>query len=99
MFPARPDKDTSHLLQAGTYTYRFAWMLPKNVPGSYEETQAKATPLMQGFGSSGSINLASGWVIPDGGIIPRHLMAERSFIRYTATAVVEVAPPPPVRPE
>jgi len=58
------------LMEPGTYTYPFEWMLPENIPASYEEAKVNQSSFFQNY------------TIPENGIIPKSHGEEKSYIRY-----------------
>jgi len=64
-------------LDPNTYTYPFEWMLPDNVPASYEEAKSSTGGIFQNFS------------IPENGIIPKSFGDEKSSIRYFCSVKLE----------
>jgi len=70
---------TGHVLQPGTYTYNVVWdALPDDLPPSFED---------EGDGVNSALP-----VLDSVSRLPRTLAAQRSHIRYAATALLEFSP-------
>jgi len=70
----------SQELEKGNFSFDTNWVLPKNLPGNYEE-------------KTSSVSLLSHVFIPDKGLMPKSFGDEKSYIRYYATAFVEYENP------
>lgn len=62
----------------GTYTFPFSWNLPSAIPGSFVDEEGNLPGL-----------LPSSWALPKGGVLPKSLFGEKSYISYFGTAFLE----------
>jgi len=69
--------DGDIMMEPGTYTYPIEWMLPENLPASYEEAK-QSGGVFQNF------------AIPENGIIPKSFGDEKSYIRYFCSAKLDI---------
>jgi len=69
--------DQDFVLEPGTYTYPFEWILPENVAASYEEAKPVRESLFQNYS------------IPENGFVPKSFGEEKSYIRYTCSACID----------
>eukprot|EP01130_Rhizamoeba_saxonica_P004565 TRINITY_DN1864_c0_g1_i2.p1 TRINITY_DN1864_c0_g1~~TRINITY_DN1864_c0_g1_i2.p1 ORF type:complete len:396 (+),score=69.61 TRINITY_DN1864_c0_g1_i2:26-1189(+) len=79
--------DESGILQPGTYTHPFSYVLPDRLPGSYEEFETQDTKVE---------SLPGGFIISENSLYPRSFGDERSRVRYTAVAKITVPASPDI---
>eukprot|EP01120_Amphizonella_sp_Union-15-10_P010104 TRINITY_DN3999_c0_g1_i1.p1 TRINITY_DN3999_c0_g1~~TRINITY_DN3999_c0_g1_i1.p1 ORF type:complete len:391 (-),score=58.50 TRINITY_DN3999_c0_g1_i1:58-1230(-) len=74
--PSEKDlEEEPKIIVPGTYTYKFSWDLPTNLPSNYEERDADKF-----------------YVMASNSLIPKTFGKNKSYIRYVATAFVDIIP-------